>query len=311
MSALTICEIEAQFIEAMRSAGITTDAKIIADGNLHRVRIEGDKRLARSGWYTLHTDGIPAGAFGNWKAGLHSSWRADIVRELSRDEVRRHRERMADIKRQREEEAQARYKAASDKAVRLWSEARQPEADHPYLVAKEVNAYGIRQLGGKLLVPLRDTEGALHGLQYIAADGSKMFGTGTAKAGHYHAIGAAPGDVLAICEGYATGATIHAATGWPVAVAIDAGNLKPVALALRSKYPDVLPVICADNDRNTDGNPGLTKGREAAAGVGGIVIAPAFTAQKHGTDWNDHAAVFGFDATARQLLGVLGVLHVA
>ena len=308
---LTCSEVERLFGDAMRNAGVTTDAKIIADGDLHRVYVEGDKPLSRNGWYTLHGDSIPAGAFGNWKTGMCATWRAEIGRELSLVEQRQHAERMAKIKRQRDEETKARHKAASDKAVKLWSEARQSDADHPYLVAKSVNAYGIRQLGGKLLVPLRDTDGHLHGLQWIAADGTKLFGAGTAKTGHYHVIGAAPGDVLAICEGYATGATVHAATGWPVAVAIDAGNLKPVALALRQKYPDLLLLICADNDRNTEGNPGMSRAREAAAVVGGIVIAPAFTAAKQGTDWNDHAAAFGIDATARQLLGVLEVLHVA
>lgn len=197
---LTCSEVERLFGDAMRKAGVTTEAKIIADGDLHRVHVEGDKPLSRNGWFTLHADGIPAGAFGNWKTGMCATWRADLGRELSRDEQRQHLERMARIKRQRDEETKARHKAASDKAVKLWSEARQSDADHPYLVAKSVNAYGIRQLGGKLLVPLRDTDGHLHGLQWIAADGTKLFGAGTAKAGHYHAVGEAPGDVLAICE---------------------------------------------------------------------------------------------------------------
>lgn len=309
--ALTPHEVELQFTAAMRAAGLQTDAKIHADGALHRFHVEGDKRLSRNGWYTLYADGIPAGAFGNWKVGLQSTWRADIGPQLNREEERQHRERIASIKRQRDEETGARHKAAQVSALTVWNQATQPAVDHPYLATKNVAAYGIRQLGDRLLIPVRDTSGTLHGLQFIPPVEDKKFGYGTAKLAHYHAIGAAPADVLALAEGYATGATIHAATGWPVAVAFDAGNLKPVSRALREKYPAILLLICADNDRNTEGNPGMSKARDAAAAVGGIVIAPAFAADCNGTDWNDHAKVYGIDATARQLLGVLEVLHVA
>ena len=46
-----------------------------------------------------------------------------------------------------------------------------------------------------------------------------------------------PQGVLVVCEGFATGASIHEATGHAVAVAFNAGNLLPVAQAL----PDLSP----------------------------------------------------------------------
>ena len=55
---------------------------------------------------------------------------------------------------------------------------------------------------------------------------------GLNKQGHYHLIGGTPRDILLIAEGYATAATLHAATNHPIAVAFDAGNLQPVATAL-------------------------------------------------------------------------------
>ena len=303
--------VTAQFTDAMRAAGLLTDAIITADGVLHRFHVEGDKSRTRNGWYVLHGDGIPAGCFGNWK-GICVTWRADIGRKLNADEERHHRERMAAIKLQREQETKSRHKEASDKASALWQRASPANPAHRYLVKKSVRAYGIRQLDNHLLIPLRDTSGCLHGLQFIGSDGAKMFGTGTAKAGHYHSIGNAPNEVLAICEGYATGASIHAATRWPVVIAFDAGNLRPVSQALRNKYPSITLLICADNDRNNPDNPGLNKGREAARSVGGIVIAPAFAASSTGTDWNDHASEYGMEATRAQLLGVLAeISHVA
>ena len=41
----------------------------------------------------------------------------------------------------------------------------------------------------------------------------------------------------------------HEATGRPVACAFDAHNLRPVAEALRRKYPDAKIVIASDDDR--------------------------------------------------------------
>src|SRR5207247_8290229 len=103
----------------------------------------------------------------------------------------------------------------------------------------------------------------LHSLQFITpekpAEGSnKLYLAGGRAAGCYHAIGK-PNGVLAVAEGYATAASIHQATGYAVAVAFDAGNLEPVAVALRAKYPELRIVVCADDDYLTAGNPGLTK----------------------------------------------------
>ena len=83
---------------------------------------------------------------------------------------------------------------------------------------------------------------------------------------------------MAVCEGYATGASIHMATEWPCAVALDAGNLMPVALALKEKLPDKTFLLCADDDATTKGNPGVTKANEAAAAVNGLVALPDFSA---------------------------------
>jgi putative DNA primase/helicase len=109
-------------------------------------------------------------------------------------------------------------------------------------------------------------------------DGRKIFLTGGRKRGCYFAIGR-PADVLCVCEGYATAASIFEATEYATAVAFDAGNLEPVALALRAKFPDTRIVICADNDIHTSGNPGLTAATRAAAAVCGAVACPHFKRQ--------------------------------
>ena len=77
-------------------------------------------------------------------------------------------------------------------------------------------------------------------------------------------------------EGYATGATVHEAVGGLVVIAFHAGNLKPVAVAIGQQYPDATIVIVADNDRWTEGNPGVTKAKEAAESIGAMIVIPEF-----------------------------------
>ena len=150
-----------------------------------------------------------------------------------------------------------------------------------------------------LLIPLRD--GAeLHSLQTIAADGGKRFLPGGRVAGCYFSIGK-PGDTVCIAEGYATGATIHEATGYLVAVAFNAGNLEAVARKVRERLPEARIILCADDDAGTAGNPGVTKATQAARAVGGFVAVPDFGDDRpqEATDFNDLARFRGTEAVKR------------
>jgi putative DNA primase/helicase len=214
----------------------------------------------------------------------------------------------ADIQRQaeqaarsRREEDKARRETAAQQARALWSSASAQVNGHPYLAAKDVKAHGIRRSGEWLLVPVSDAGGILHGIQGIGPDGQKRFNTGVTVAGHFHLIGTPVGR-LYLCEGYATGATIHEATGAAVAVAFHAGNLKAVAKILRETHPSAELVICADDDRDTEDNPGLTHARAAAAAVGGLLAVPRFRRSgPRDTDFNDLARTEGLAAIRSQL----------
>jgi putative DNA primase/helicase len=261
------------FGSAMREAGLGCPS-IIADSRLHRFRVEGDKRGTRNGWYVLYPDRIPAGAFGSWKLGLSQNWCARDKASLSYTERREYRARLDNIKRQREAELTDGRAKAKERAASIWRIA-QPVESHPYLSKKRVCAYGIRQYRGCLVIPLRDIQGAIYSLQFIDAEGCKRFLKGGAISSHYHPIGKYQG-VLCVVEGYATGATVYQATGHAVAVAFNAVNLRSVAVALRKKFSEAKLIICADNDRFTPGNPGVTKAREAAIAVGGYLTVPRF-----------------------------------
>ncbi len=290
-----------EFQNSIQQAGITPPASLHADGALHRFHVEGDKPRSENGWYVLHQD-PPAGAFGCWKRNISETWNGKEYRTLTTEEKARYRANMEAAKRQREEGLARVHAECRKKSAEIWSQA-QSITEHSYTIKKGVSIYGLREYNGSLVVPVRDVSGVLHGLQFIDSEGGKKFKTGTNKAGCYYSIGGKPETILYLAEGYATAATIHESTGQPVAVCFDAGNLKPVAEALRGKFPCVQLVLCADDDRNREGNPGLTKATEAALAVGGLVAIPQFPDGAEGTDFNDLAQVASLDEVCRQIDG--------
>jgi putative DNA primase/helicase len=203
------------------------------------------------------------------------TWRCDAHRKRSTLEVLDLRENARASRREREvqitrQRAEARMRAAS-----IWRASPPAPDSHAYLLAKHVRSHGLRLHRGCLVVPLREACGALQSLQLIGPDGTKRFLKGGRVGGCYFGIGVPAGAIL-IVEGYATGATVHEATGQAVAVAFDAGNLPHVATALRAKYPDLRIVLCADNDTGSPGNPGVTQAIEAARRVNGWLALPQF-----------------------------------
>ena len=180
----------------------------------------------------------------------------------------------------------------------LWEKAREVDSGHVYSVKKGIKPHSAKQLRNMLLVPVRGVDGTLKGLQFIGEDGSKKFKFGTEISGNYCSIGKPKSKTLLICEGWATGCTLHEATGYAVAVAFNAGNLLPVSQNLRNKYLSWKLIICADDDHGTDGNPGLTKAKKAASAVKGFLAVPDFTGLKRGlklSDYNDLASLSDLD----------------
>jgi putative DNA primase/helicase len=179
--------------------------------------------------------------------------------------------------------AVARTKEAAIRAVRIWAAAGPAPVDHPYVVRKQVAPLGLRcDARGHLIVPLQDSDGRVHSLETIARDGAKRFLAGGAKRGHFCVIGMDPGPMPApsgpilICEGWATGASLHIATGHTVIAAMDAGNLMPVAEVLRARFPAADLVLVADNDLKPDRvtNPGIEAARKVALAVDGRLAVP-------------------------------------
>ena len=284
-----------QFRDAIQSVGLTPP-DVIEPGKIHRFPGIDKRNGNTAGWCKLFADGM-GGVFGDWSSDFYETWQAHRDKPISTADRQAFRRYVETAKAEAEAERQAKQAEAAKKAGELW-DAAQPEIGvHRYLITKGVKAYGIRTNGERLLIPLRDASGALHSLQFIPPNGKdKRFLPDGMTSGCYFGIGK-PDGVLCIAEGYATAASIHEATGHAVAVAFNAGNLEPVAKALREKFLDLQLILCADDDYRTEGNPGITKATEAARAVDGLLAIPDFgTDRPEGaTDFNDLHQAQGLD----------------
>lgn len=329
-------DVIAQFHGAMLAAGIPVEVRsIVADGKVRRVHVDGDSKGSKNAWYILHADEHPAGAFGcNKRLGPDGkiSWSLKESRPLTKEERRAFAQKMAKQKAEKEAEERARHEAAAARATEMW-EAAEPATDHPYLTRKGVAAHGLRigrwtvesfdtgeatLVSDKaLLVPLRDRNKRVRSLQAIFPNKKNLlrrdkdFLKGGAKEGLFYTIGKPVTGVILICEGFATGASLHEATGHAVVVAFDAGNLLHVGRVIRAAFPEMTIVVCADNDLWTTRpvvNPGVHHARNAAGEIRAMVAIPPFTEDdgepdpddpskmRGPTDFNDLAALRGPDA---------------
>jgi phage/plasmid primase-like uncharacterized protein len=285
-----------QFKQAMNDAGITPPSVIKANGKLQRFYVKADKSGSKNGWYIFHQCSMAFGWFGCWKRDVKEFWievPEDCLSPFQKAEFLAEKE---ELETQIEAAAEKNREDCRKWSNDTWHKAPAASEDHPYLRNKGVKPYGIKTNKGSLIIPLMDISRAVHGMQFINPDGTKAFKTGTKKAGHFFEIGPCIGDTLVICEGYATGASIHEATGYYVAIAFDAGNLLSVAKVLRGLHPGKTIIIAADNDSWTNENPGVTKAREAAKDIDGHVAIPKFKAvEGKPTDFNDLHQLEGVD----------------
>ena len=298
-------EIFERFRAALVARDIVSPEALIADGEIHRCDVIG-KHGKHDASYVLHLDGLPAGGFENWRDGRGwQSWRWDIGRPLTRverDDLAR-RDAAARIK--RAEEAAQRQADACMRAAQIWAAALAATPSHPYLAHKTVASHDLRVYKGALIVPLRSGDGTLNSLQFIARDGTKRFLKGGRVAGMYYLLGTISEDEALVCiaEGYATAASIHEATAHPVAVAFNAGNLAAVARTIREAHPTARLIVCADDDFETPGNPGLKLATDAARESAARLAMPTFGAGRLSgeTDFNDLNRKQGLDAVRAAL----------
>src|SRR6266849_6068626 len=304
-------EIKREFTEALRSRHLVLSGDLVDDGSKHRCDASNKENGhgKNDGEYVLHTDGWPAGAFINytdgqgWKKWKHTSdvqlspgQRAQLARQSSEARARGYKER-----REKAEEAK-------QQAIEEWNAARPAKSKGDYvpfyLSQKNIQPHGTRQSGRRLLVPVcSPKDRKLISLQTIHPGGSKRFTKGSRVAGGYFRIKVADENSKTTCigESFSTCATIKEDTSHQVYSAFSAGNLLAVARMVRKRHPDHTIILCADDDWKEPGNPGLTKAKEAARAVGGLVAIPKFGEGRSDkqTDFNDLHVAKGHQAVKR------------
>ncbi|QBC44448.1 DUF5906 domain-containing protein [Iodobacter fluviatilis] len=320
-------------------------------GRMKRVKVEGDRE--KRGWYMVHEilrdDGqtMIVGSFGMWRGNENNAQKIALGKDVSFSA-----DQLAAIKaaaKVAQERVDFERKQMADRAAKeaaaMWARLNH-DGDCTYLARKGVAGHGVRfTAAGNMAIPLLDGGGKIHGLQIIYATKSKKTGRdkdfwpeGMLKKGYFFQIGTISNVVL-IAEGYATGASIHQATGLPVVIAFDAGNLLPVSQAIQAKYKKAKVLICGDDDyvqkcvvksckkynlvtathccacgaETKAKNAGALAADAAALAVSGAWIAPVFANErpsdkKGPTDFNDLHALEGLHVVRTQIENRLTVL---
>lgn len=244
------------------------------DGSILRYHCPiNDKPGENNAWVKCcdNGDGF-GGTCGHWRLGIKRNWSSRSRKEFTPEEKRAYAGRMAAAREKQEQGRQQRHVEARRKAERIWRRLKPASPDHAYLKKKGIEPHRARQSDNFLVLDYRNADGILTTLQFISATGEKRFLTGGEVVGSSHRFGGHPVcDNLLLAEGFSTGATLFEATGHPVAVSGSAGNLLPVAIGFRSKYPGATIIIAADNDP-----VGIRSAEAAAAAVNGTVVLPDF-----------------------------------
>ncbi len=276
----SISEIENAFYNYVTDAGVIFTERPIADSRIHRSHVKGDKLGTKNGASILHANDKPAGWFQHFSTGISGKWTLSGKHEPL-NKVMKH---LIEADRQKREiELKERQNSVAVKARLIWHNATSiiEQSQHSYMIKKHIQPYGTRLYHGCFVIPIYNENKQLVNLQFIRADGAKRFLSGGKKKGCFSVIGKQATDSpILIPEGWATGASLHEATGYFVVVAMDAGNLESVAMVFRRLYPDNPIIICGDNDASGTGQKAA---KLAAITVSGKFIIPEIV----GFDFND------------------------
>lgn len=296
-----------EFREAAAAAGVCIEGEILSDSRIHRFRTSDKTIPDNDGYYLLFSDGPPyCGIFGCWRRNIKVEWHSTNGEQPKGADWNQLRKKWREAELKRKKDESERHQRNAAKARDLIAQSHAPNPDHPYLQKKQVPCLGplTENSDHELVLPLQDAEGVVWSLQTIDAVGDKLFMPGGRVQGCFYPLAIKETGPLIICEGYATGASLHQATGFSVICAMNCGNLPEVAKALRQKWPSRLLIIAADNDTKTEGNPGLTRATEAAKSAKASLAIPVFPSNG-GSDFNDLAVQSGLDSVRTVLDSVV------
>ncbi len=282
-----------QFRDFLANNGYEPDPKkgLVTDGSVGRAYINIGNQRKLVGWYQAWLDqSSPFGRIGDYRVSADqptATWKPENSQNYRM--TKEQKAEIEELRRQAEVKSQEKYTQAAQRSQSIWDQCEEVEK-HPYLERKQVLSYGLRKdKHDNLVIPLKDGQGTIVGLQYISDEGEKRFLTGSKKSGSFFLLGREifnTTDTLNYAEGYATAASIYADRSQPVVVAFDAYNLIKVAEVMYQYFPNHKHIFVADND---DSNTGENEAKKAASYIqksGGY--AEVQMPETKG-DYNDHA----------------------
>lgn len=280
---------------------------VIADGKWHSFKmLDTRSKGSRPGRYLLHNDERPVGWVMDWRDEKvrHRWFGKGSIETIDRAEIERRRD-ARNLDRTRG------FQMAADEALSFWRECKPLSELHPYLQRKGVLPHGTRQGSGArfglgdapcVIIPIADAEDRPMSLQAIREDGERRFWPGSTHEGGHFLIGKDSGDgPLVFCEGYSTGAAIHAATGLPVVMAVNTSNMAHVARWAVQRWAGREMIVAGDDDWHLVDHPKVKRnvGREEAEkmarALGARLVMPdmAGLVTDGGDDFNDMVREFG------------------
>ncbi|HHW7351707.1 TPA: LPD7 domain-containing protein, partial [Escherichia coli] len=273
-------------------------------GAIHRVATRDDKKGAKSGAYRAYLDGRPAGWYRDYRSADDSPTNWVFSGGEQHDPLARLHLR-AFAQQQRDDNARKLQQQYNKQAgyARSYINGLPQATAHEYLTRKGIRAAPGVRLNNKneLVIPFSNGRGEIRSYQRIPVTGGKdaRILKDSEKTGNWFTFGTPEnGRPLLFAEGYATAASLHEATGLPVLMTVDAGNMIAVAENARQIWTDSPFVFCADNDHQREINKGVFSATKAAEVTNGEVIIPAFTEAEKAqglTDFNDLDASRGRD----------------
>lgn len=283
-----------QTIEAsLRSFGLSFD-QLIVNGKINRCHSDSSKKRNKNGWYCVREFKCQFYCnYGCWVTGQKG--KCSTLNGSGVENVKIWKE----LESIRITEELILRKEGKARAKRFISMCQPAGSDHQYIIKKKIKPCGAMLCGRFLVTPLFDCHGDLSSYQTITEDGEKkmMYGPGLVSDCCFPIQGDEKN--ICICEGYATGATIHEATGFKVLCAMNAGNLPKIARIAVKQFPESRIIITADNDHTKDVNTGLIAGKKISEELGLPCVWPIDIV---GSDFNDLAAEKSLDYVRREIL---------
>lgn len=282
-----------KIINTLQQFGLSFDS-LIADKQIHRCNSSSKDRKNKDGWYIIS----------EWKNNYYCYYGCWVKGEQGKcstlnNNVNKYEQTAAwkELEAERLKSEKMRIEASRLKAFNFISKCSISNDKHPYLEKKQINSCGCLINEKYLIIPIYDDRGGVSSFQSIDNQGTKKFMPDGIVGGCFFTIQGVE-NTICICEGFATGASIHQSTGYKTLVAFNAGNLKKVAAAAKNKFKNSDIIICADNDYTKEKNVGLVTGKMVADSLDLLCVWPT---EIKGSDFNDMACELGINTVRQEI----------